>query len=275
MKKIILSFLIGNLSLNAMAELQPISYGEDNRVQFYDYNANQVFVVNTQAGLSTLIQLEPDEVIEGNNTGLGMGDAEAWSLAVKGNNIFLKPAQALPDTNMVIVTNKRSYAFQLTTSAPSRVSYIVRFNYPKKPTNERVIKAQPSTLLQVGFDDFGQKLLISEHINLQYYKKGDDTIMPDNAWDDGKFTYLRYPNAKELPVAYVLHDNGNEQLTNVHIFDETMVIHGVYKTLRLRAGQDVGDIANARYQKGTKFNYSGVSNPVEGTRINKAKEGQE
>jgi hypothetical protein len=37
------------------------------------------------------------------------GDSESWTFAHKMNHFFVKPKQAMSDTNLVIVTDKRTY----------------------------------------------------------------------------------------------------------------------------------------------------------------------
>lgn len=261
-KSTILALALSIVSVSASAALTPSSYGFDERIQFFEYNPDDVYVINTRIGTSTLIQLDKNEVIEGDNAGLGMGDAEAWSLAVKGNSIFLKPAAELPDTNMMIVTNKRTYAIELTTNGRSP-SYLVRFNYPdnEKTTDK---KDSPNVkngdyLKTVGKDAKGQPILVPNNINTLYYKRGDNDIMPTHVWDDGLFTFLKYPNAKDLPVVYKVLSDNSETLVNSHIVDDTLVLHGTNRVYRLRFGKAVGDISTSAYDPDGYFNETGTS----------------
>lgn len=259
-KLILLTLSIATFSINATAAVSPSTYGFDERIQFFDYNPNDVYVINTQIGTSTLIQLDKNEVIEGDNTGLGMGDAQAWSLAVKGNSIFLKPAAELPDTNMMIVTNKRTYAIQLTTNGYNP-SYLVRFKYPEPENNDNDKSAvSPGERLKtIGTDANGEPILIANNINTNYYKKGDELIMPARVWNDGLFTFMKYPNAKDLPVAYRVLPDDSEALVNSHIVEDTMVIHGTEQLYRLRFGESVADIRNNTYNPDGYYNRTGTS----------------
>ena len=258
-----LAFSFGSVaSVSTNAALSPSSYGYDERIQFFEYNPNDVYVINTKIGTSTLIQLDKNEVIEGDNAGLGMGDAEAWSLAVKGSSIFLKPAAELPDTNMMIVTNKRTYAIELTTNG-YKPSYLVRFNYPETETSadsEKGLDIKAGEYLKsIGTDDKGQPILVANNINTSYYKRGDDLIMPTHVWDDGLFTFLKYPNTKDLPVAYKVLSDNSEALVNSHIVDDTLVLHGTNKVYRLRFGKAVGDISTNAYNPEGYYTNSGTS----------------
>ncbi|MGO3683446.1 MAG: TrbG/VirB9 family P-type conjugative transfer protein [Proteus vulgaris] len=261
-KSTLLALAFSIASVSANAALTPSNYGFDERIQFFEYNPNDVYVINTKIGTSTLIQLDKNEVIEGDNAGLGMGDAEAWSLAVKGSSIFLKPAAELPDTNMMIVTNKRTYAIELTTSGHSP-SYLVRFNYPddaKSTDKEDSLSAKSGDYLKtVGTDAQGQPILVPNNINTSYYKRGDEEIMPTHVWDDGLFTFFKYPNAKDLPVVYKVLSDNSETLVNSHIVDDTLVVHGTNRVYRLRFGKSVGDISTSAYDPNGYYNETGTS----------------
>lgn len=248
-------------SASTFAIIEPVPVGADGRVQEITYAKNEVFNIRAMVGNSTLIQLEEGEEVEGDNTGLGMGDSQAWSIAVRGNNIFIKPAQALPDTNMVLVTNKRTYAFQLSTANTSSPSYVVRFNYPenKKSTNAPAVQ-KPLSFKQAQVSATGQTLYVNADTNVKYYKQGDIQIAPTNAWDNGQFTYLKFANADDLPAVYrLMSDNKTEAVVDTHIEGDTLVIHGVSRLYRLRLGNAVADIFNANPNFVTNFNNTGVS----------------
>ncbi len=256
-----LTTLLLSLSLmnTAHAELKP-SFGNDNRIQYFNYTPNDVFVINTQVGRSSLIQFEDGEVIH-DDGGLGMGEAQAWSLGVKANNIFFKPKQPMPDTNMIVVTNKRTYAFELKT-ADSNITYVARFKYPETPLKDLNVSDQaklPQQLyIRATDNEKGEKVFIDSRINVHYFKRGDKSIAPTNVWDDNLFTYLKYDNADDLPTVYKVLEDGSETLVNTHTKENVLVVHEVTPTLRLRLGRSVVDLQNGNKQP-TTFNHKGTS----------------
>lgn len=241
----------------AHAELKP-TYGNDNRIQYFNYSPDDVFVINTKIGRSSLIQFEDGEIIN-DDGGLGMGEAQAWSLGVKANNIFFKPKQQMPDTNMIVVTNKRTYAFELKT-ADTNITYVARFKYPEPELKGVSEQGRKPTQLYIRATDNekGEKVFIDSRINVHYFKKGDIKIAPTNMWDDNLFTYLKYDNADDLPTVYKLMPDGSETLVNTHTKDNVLVVHEVTQTLRLRLGRSVVDLHNANKQP-TTFNHKGTS----------------
>jgi type IV secretion system protein VirB9 len=225
----------------------------DSRVQTLTYNPHDVFRVNARLGTSTLIKLEDDERLEG-DAGLGIGDAKAWSIAIKGNNIFLKPTAHNADTNMVLVTNKRTYAFLLSTQKHQKKhaeSFVIRFAYPdtelarRKDQDQKLHKAR-----QIATPDQTQK-------NMNYYMFGDTSIAPTAAWDDGRFTYFEYNTNREIPVVFKVTDDG-EAIINSHVEGTHLVVHETAKKFMLRLGKRVLGVDNDGYTSG-QFNRRGSS----------------
>jgi type IV secretion system protein VirB9 len=205
----------------------------DSRIQTVHYNPDDVIVVHTKTGYMTLIQFDKGEFIPNASEGvggLGMGDKAAWSLGVRGNNVFLKPTAMLPDTNLTVVTNKRTYNFMLVTAKRDKdVTWTLRFVYPQpaKPA-ETLVQAKPAPCGD------GPK-------NLNYFKWGNNDLAPTEAWDDGRFTCFRFPSSKALPTIYRVTPNGDEKeaLVNFHIQDDFVVVHDIAKEYRLRDGKQV------------------------------------
>ncbi|MGD9569849.1 MAG: P-type conjugative transfer protein VirB9 [Sedimentibacter sp.] len=252
--------MTGNISTYAKILPTPISV-KDSRIQEVNYDANDVVVIRTEIGKAVLIQFEDDELIEGNNTGLGIGDAEAWNLSVRGNHVFLKPKAPMPDTNMIIVTNKRQYAFSLTTSKKvNNLGYIVRFKYPDSERKKQLI-------LDDKRAEINAKLALADSlkaenkklINLNYFKRGDLQISPTKIWDNNQFTFFKFSNAKAMPAIYKLNEDGTEALVNTHVQDDTLIVHETNKDFYLRLGNSVLHIKNAKYDDNGIFNIYGTS----------------
>lgn len=215
-------------SIKGFAVTVPLSQGYDSRIQVAKYNPSDVMLIKTTAGRATLIQLEEGETILSSElSGMGMGDAQAWGMDIRGNNIFLKPTAENPDTNLLVVSDKgRTYSFDLiTTSRLLKTSYLVKFSYEKKrPKSEYKEKRVPC-----GNGPF----------DFNYLKWGNSHIAPNYVWNDGRFTCLKFNNVVEQPVIYQKGFGGEEMLVNSHIEKDTVVVHGVPQELRLRLGEAV------------------------------------
>ncbi|MBS4945196.1 MAG: TrbG/VirB9 family P-type conjugative transfer protein, partial [Neisseria mucosa] len=83
--------LMGLLPAVSGAVSVPKGSAKDGRIQTVVYNPDDVIHVHARIGEAVLIQLEDGELLTGDTSGLGMGDTEAWNLAVRGNNLYMKP----------------------------------------------------------------------------------------------------------------------------------------------------------------------------------------
>ncbi|KAH2820821.1 hypothetical protein KXV85_003024, partial [Aspergillus fumigatus] len=59
---------------------------------------------------------------------------------------------------------------------------------------------------------------------------------PSEVSDNGQFTVMRFPNQRELPAFFVVNPDGSEAIASFDVRDEYVVLHGVYRTIRLRRG---------------------------------------
>lgn len=263
MKKALLATALAAIAAMTTAHAEQFGtvMGADTRVQYFNYNENDVYTINTHIGKASLIQLENGESVDDEVSALGMGDAESWSLAVKGNNIIFKPIKAQPDTNIVLVTNRRTYAFDLRNVEHAAPTYIARFIYPEVAEEATAKPAQntmPATLQQVGVTAEGQTVWIDAKYNMDYRYKGAKALKPTNVWNDGRFTYMRFNHGGDLPAIYRVLPDNSEMIVNQHIENDTVVLQEVSPVYRLRFGRQVGDVANMGV-KTPEFNETNTS----------------
>jgi type IV secretion system protein VirB9 len=209
--------------LPVSAAITPKAQPFDTRVTLTKYKPEDVIRVRTKIGISTLIQLQKGEYLSSLDAGIGIGDAEAWGLDVKGNNIFLKPIAAKPDTNLLLTTNKgRTYSFQLVSSKYPH--YVVKLAYDKPKTSEDNKRDIPCS---------------DGNLDFRYGKMGDEAIAPQYMWDDGRFTCMKFTDNAELPVVYQVSNDGVESLVNYHIEKDTVIVHSVSNEFRVRLDKQV------------------------------------
>lgn len=231
-------------SLNALALTDPTSSPNDDHVKVTPYRSDEVFRVPIKIGKATLIQLEQGETVDDPTSGLGMGDAKAWHLSPRGNNIFLKPATELPDTNLIIATNKqRTYAFTLVTAKKNEVPvYLLRFTYPDteaKLTTDAIQKREQKYI--------EEKQISREVKNDRYFMRGDTTLAPTAAWDNGEFTFLQFDTGRSLPMPFVVDADGKESIPNRHQDGNTIIVHQTAARFHLRLDDLVLQIDNDGY----------------------------
>ena len=81
----------------------------DRRIRYVTYNPDDVVALEAVVGVVTHIVLEPGETYVTH----AFGDGKAWDFAVKGNHYFLKAVAENADSNLTIVTDRRSYHLSL------------------------------------------------------------------------------------------------------------------------------------------------------------------
>lgn len=211
----------------------PVGTKSDQRIKYVMYDPDDVVVIRTREGNTTLIQLEPGEFLTGSEGALSIGDEKAWTVGVKQNNIFLKPKAKFPNTNINLVTNRRTYALSLVeTTDINQAAWQVRFKYPAVPVSDAGLGGSKGA--RHGLCEDGPK-------NFNWFKYGDEVLAPTEVWDDGRFTCLRFPTSKALPVVYRYTPTGDlkEALINFSIHDDVLVVHEVSSEFRLRMGNKV------------------------------------
>lgn len=239
----------------------------DPRIRIEQYDPNRVVPIYTEIGNPTLIQFEDDERIVDTPEGMiGMGDAKAWSVGPRGSNIMLKPKAPKPDTTVLVVTNKRTYAFEirsLVKGSKVQPTLIVRFTYPD--TKVKLAKAEAARQEAVAqrLEKIAGKDGTTKIRNDRYMKRGDESLSPSHVEDDGRFTYFRFDSTRELPLVYKLLPDGREALLNFHMDPDTgtMVIHETAANFVLRYGKEVMAIRNDGWNPNGALNLTGSTLP--------------
>jgi type IV secretion system protein VirB9 len=114
----------------------------DSRMKTYIYGKNDIFRIVTSYGYQSSIELDPEEIVET----VSLGNSAAFKINPAGSRIFLRPLQMMQTTNMTVVTDKRTYLFEVvsTDESAADVMYVVRFYYPD------VNAAMPNSIAAAG-----------------------------------------------------------------------------------------------------------------------------
>lgn len=264
--------LSGSLNAAVIPKHSPF----DTRVQYVEYNPDNVVKVRAKVGRTVTVELDKNENAEQGM--VAMGDAQAWNIAVKGNYLIFKPTAASPQTNLTVITDKRTYLFDLSLSGSLKTkkgkrvvqqpTYLLRFTYPDeeaKAKQQRLAAQERALALSLKYGNQNDAVL-----NYRYFGRGDKAIAPTAIWDDNRFTFIQYADNRDLPAVYKINPDGSEMLVNTHIEDDTLIIHETAKAFVLRLGESVLGVRNAGYQTG-EFNRLKTNQP-DSVRINKGME---
>lgn len=105
----------------------------DNRIKTYIYSPNEVYLLVLHHGFQSYIEFSKNEEIKQ----YILGDSYAWKITLSDNRLFIKPMESNIQTNMTVITNKRTYQFdivarELEEGQERDLVYVMRFYYPKK-----------------------------------------------------------------------------------------------------------------------------------------------
>ncbi len=217
------------LMTSAYAEVTPRGIAADSRVKIVMYDPNNVVLLKERYGYQTQISFGSDETVQS----VSVGDSSAWQVVPVSNNLFIKPV-SVSKTNMTVLTNVNSYNFQLdSTDNNARLTYKLQFTYPS-----------------LGYDESGRSNSIAtvkpENLNWKYSFTGSRDLAPLEAFDDGKFTYLKFREngMSHLPSVFVVDKDKNETLVNYHMQGDYMVVNSVAKEFTFRDGSTVTSVYN-------------------------------
>ena len=255
----------------------------DPRLREVLYDPSAVVTVPVKRGVVTLVVLDADESITEVAAGLG-GDCTkteaAWCVAAQpgGRNLFVKAKSgASAPNNLAVVTDRRTHSFRFVVLADSD---------PKAPVYRLVVKApatRPAQPARLALRDvaplmalpamplppsprevIAQRLQAKAQVRNSNYSiaegSGSEDIVPTLVFDDGRFTYFRFPGNREVPAVFHVLGDGSETLVNARMEDDLLVVDRVSRRLMLRSGSAVVGVWN------DAFDLDGVP-PGDGTTV--------
>lgn len=293
MKSLILFALALMLCGTAWSAAIPQASRYDARVQQVVYNPLNVTVVSTRPGFMTTLVFDSDEAVISARPGF----EEAWEATPDANRISVRPValvQGAPGadgnttqvvippnsrdwhTNLLVVTTRRLYNVELNViddKSPQQPAFQVSYRYPgeaqEKTRREAATRQQEQEQRQQQAD-IQQALNTAQTPRnwdyLSYPGRDSARIVPDFAYDDGRFTFVGFSPAKSIPsVTKAL--NGQEQVVNSSIRRKgnftVLVIQEVTPRLVLRSGNAVVGLENRGFGRVQAADSATVSPQVE------------
>ncbi|TLZ04856.1 MAG: conjugal transfer protein TrbG [Gammaproteobacteria bacterium] len=208
----------------------------DPRLRVSAYSADEIYRLKAHVGYQIDLEFEPGERF----VGLGAGDLRSVGFAAEDNHLFLKPKAATVETNLTVLTTRRTYRFDYSASAlrpdPALgdVIYSLRFTYPPAAA-DRAAAAVERRLASASE---------ARPHNLGYAYRGSPQLKPVSVWDDGVQTRLAFAARSELPAIFVRNDDGTESLVNFTVDADELIVHRVARQFTVRRGRLKGCIVN-------------------------------
>jgi len=243
----------------------PKGSSRDSRIQTVDYSELDVVEVNSLSGVGTqIVFAEGEEILD-----VASGFSQGWEVANRRNNLYLKPKSVKLadgvisepeagkwDTNLLVTTDRRAYAFHLVLQRSSdkalgynaKVAFRIVFRYPADEA-KALAEAEKRTAAAAKMDR--QAPPRNWTYSMQIGEQSAD-IAPSMAYDDGRFTYLKFPGVSDMPVAFLVAEDGSESVANTHIDPrepDVLVVQRVARQMVLRLGEAVVGVYNEAFDR--------------------------
>ena len=228
--------------------VEPVPVFSDPRIKTMTYGPDQVYKYTGYLKYQTSMELAPGETVQT----ITLGDPTGWRINPSGNKVFMKPIDVDVTTNMMMITNKRTYLFELRAEevkdiGDPRLTWILRFVYPDEGE---------SSVVSTAFGGDGVPDLDTDdlsHYNFRYTITGSEDISPIRIFDDGEFTFFEFRGINaDIPAIFQVNKEGEEALINFRSRGHYIVVERVSGRYTLRLGNQVVCVFNEAWGKPSK-----------------------
>jgi type IV secretion system protein VirB9 len=259
---------------------QDIPITTDSRIKTLVYNRNEVYQLKFHYGYQSFIEFGEDESIEI----ISIGESFAWRLTPADRRLFVRPLEIAAHTNMTIITNRRTYQFDIRSGeyngqADEELVYVVRFFYPSakakkvipqqlaRPAKKKTLRAaprpsgqskgvirSPTAPMKINDKLTGMLSLNNQdnNINFDYQFAGTaPDITPIKVFDNGQETSFQFKNNNLIiPTINKVDIFGNEVAATYVIRDNYIVIPSVNSQFTLRLADTLLCVFNNKVIRG-------------------------
>lgn len=227
------------VAANKAALLEPTRHGYVNAIQVYPFVQGALYRLYAAPEQVTDIALQTGEKL----VSVAAGDTVRW---VVGNttsgegsdrqvHVLVKPFAPGLTTNLVIMTDRRSYHLELESTdrtAMAAISWI----YPK----DQLLALQEQNRQAAAAAPIADGVALS-NLHFRYAITGDHPPWrPVRAFDDGSKVYIEFPariDQGEMPPLFVVGPRGDDQLVNYRVQGNYEIVDRLFAAAELRLGE--------------------------------------
>jgi type IV secretion system protein VirB9 len=229
--------------LPALGARLPEQTGTDPHIRYFLYSKDDVTVIEVQRGAATRIVLAEDEKIVKDGVATGFPsdcskkDLE-WCVRadIGTSQVYVKPKDGATHNNLELKTDLHDYSFAfrvLPDPAPVNkskpVAKLPETNVPMYRVIVRYPPRMPTLAVSLArTTSADDRSTLTERLerarpvpkNWRYAMQmvaGSRDIVPSLIFDDGRFTYFRFPANREIPTIYAVSSQGEESRVNFHM----------------------------------------------------------
>jgi type IV secretion system protein VirB9 len=206
----------------------------DNRIKTLPYDPEEIVRIVGHSDIQSTIQFGPDERIEN----VAVGSSAAWQITPnrRGSLLFVKPVAPVSRTNMTVVTDKRTYMFDLTTGRKGAGPlYVLKFSYPDPPVEAAPAKQAPVVMASAPAVPVAPST--AARLNFDWKVKGSDRLRPERIFDDGESLFLSWNSKTPLPAILTLSEDAREGPLQYRVIGDYIVLTPVPQNIVMRYGK--------------------------------------
>lgn len=215
---------------NADARRRPDPDAFVDATQMYDYAPGALYEVYAAPGYLSTILLEPGEAIvtvaAGDTTRWMVEETTAGDMGDPRSLLLLKPTRAGIRTNIVLVTDRRTYLIEAIAVQGSAYSAQTAWRYP----DDDAIRQAAIGGVDVDAINFRYRIETVRGRNPHW--------RPVRVFDDGRRTYVEFPldiSTSEAPPLF-LRDGPDAALVNYRVVGNRYIVDRLFDVADLRLG---------------------------------------
>lgn len=226
---------------NQAARIEPTPAGYINAMQVYPFTEGALYrLYASPEKVSTIALQSGEELIDvstGDTVRWVIGDTLSGQGTARKVHILIKPT--LPDiqTNLVILTDRRTYHVELNST---RQAYMASISWTY-PTDSLIALRKQNDLARVSEERVADRGVRLDNLNFRYTIDGDDPPWrPLRAFDDGRKVYIQMPSGLsqgEAPPLFVAGTDGRPNLVNYRVRGTYYIVDRLFAAAELRLGE--------------------------------------
>lgn len=208
------------------------SAAADTRIRSLAYDPDKIVQVVGRTGIQSTIQFGGDERIQN----VAVGDSSKWQVTPNhgATLLFVKPLAARVRTNMTVVTDRRTYMFDLVAGDNhSTPVYALKFSYPNEKLAPSAIKPNEQAQ-QAAVPAQQTPTMTAEKLHFDWQSKGERRLIPSRVFDDGTSVYLSWSRETPLPAILTMSDDRKEGPLSYRMSGDYIVVSPIPQNMVLR-----------------------------------------
>jgi type IV secretion system protein VirB9 len=222
-----------------------MSAAADTRIRSLPYDPDHIVQILGKAGIQSTIEFAADERIEN----IAVGDSNAWQITPnhRASLVFVKPLAPRSRTNMTVVTDRRTYMFDLVAGDKwTTPVYALKFTYRNDKPPEVEAKPGQSAPQLAAAAAPPSPTMVADKLHFDWQSKGYGKLVPSRVFDDGAAVYLSWNRDIPLPAILTVTEDRKEGPLTYRMSGDYIVVSPIPQNMVLRYGNRMAVLWTSR-----------------------------